>query len=64
MMQLIDCDIKDKITMYIFKDFEAMEKFQKTRIDPAFIKGNLGIPWTPKMEFETMTEYNGFLVEV
>lgn len=29
-----------------------------------FINCNLGIPWTPAIEFETMTEYNGFLVEV
>lgn len=29
-----------------------------------FINCNLGIPWTLKMDFETMTEYNGFLVEV
>ena len=29
-----------------------------------FVNQCLGIPWTSKMDFETMTEYNGFLVEV
>ena len=29
-----------------------------------FVNEFIGIPWAPRLDFETMTEYNGFLVEV
>ena len=46
-----------------FKDFISNNKIE---IDSKnyFTHKWLGIPWHPVVNFETMTEYNGFLVEV
>ena len=63
-MELIGCDIQQNVRMYNFTDHEAMKRFMEERIEPNFYSAPLGIPYGVVYDFETLTEYNGFLTEV
>ena len=69
MMRLISVDIQEGMTMYHFRDQEAVDNFIKERVEPdlnflEFTKNPLGIAWSGCFNFEKLTEYNGFLTEV